>query len=345
MIHGVRRGATSHKKPRFRHPLDTPRAASYDSEEGGGFRLQHDAFFKSLLKAFLKEFIELFYPDKAAQLDFSHVEFLDKETFTDLGRGEVKDLDIVAKVRTRDGGCEVVLIHVEVEARTRRGFEARMYDYYQTLRLRHRCPVLPIALFLSGGAVGLERPVHHDRTLGEEVCDFRFWRVSLKRLHGAEYVGKRNPLAAGLAALMTPGMPARWEWKVACWKAVAHARVDAARRTLLADCLEGYLPLDARDAERFERTLAAEENTEVQEMRKTWSQQLMEKGEERGRKIGEERGRAEAKRETLLTLMRAKFGALPPVVARKVSAIENLRRLDTLLRRILTATSVAEMNL
>ena len=76
-------------------------------------------------------------------------------------------------------------------------------------------------------------------------------------------------------------------------------------------------------------------------MRKTWSQQLMEKGEERGKEMG----RTEAKRETLLTLMRAKFGALPPVVARKVSAIENPRRLDTLLRRVLTAKSVDEMGL
>ncbi len=319
--------------------------------------MTHDPFFKTLLKAFFKEFVELFYPDIAARLDFSHVEFLDKETFTDIGRGRVKSLDIVGMVRTRKGKLEVVLIHVEVEGRTREGFERRVYDYYQTLRLRHQCPVLPIALFLSGGAGGLDRPTHHDRPLGEDVCDFRFWRVSLKRLRGAEYLGRRNPLAAGLAALMTPGTPTRWEWKLACLRAVTQARVDAARRSLLADCVESYLPLDGDEAKRFDSTLAAEENTEVNEMRKTWSQQLMEegekrgeergeeRGEKRGEKRGEERGVLRAKRETLLAQMRTKFASVPATIVRRVSAIEDSRRLDTLLRRILTAESVAEMGL
>ena len=76
-------------------------------------------------------------------------------------------------------------------------------------------------------------------------------------------------------------------------------------------------------------------------MRKTWSQQMMEIGEKRG----EKRGEIHAKRQTLLTQLRAKFGALPMSVSKQVPTMGNVRRLDTLLRRILTAESLAEMGL
>jgi len=47
----------------------------------------------------------------------------------------------------------------------------------------------------------------------------------------------------------------------------------------------------------------------------------------------------------LLDLMRAKFGARPASVTRLVSAITNVRRLDTLIRRVLTARTPEEMGL
>ena len=72
---------------------------------------------------------------------------------------------------------------------------------------------------------------------------------------------------------------------------------------------------------------------EVETMAKTYADELVEKGE-----VG-------ALRKTLLRLLRAKFGAVPEDVERRVQAIEDVARLGGLLERILTATSLAEMNL
>lgn len=47
--------------------------------------MSHDQLFKELLLTFLPEFVELFLPAEAAQLDWSSTQFLDKEVFTDLG--------------------------------------------------------------------------------------------------------------------------------------------------------------------------------------------------------------------------------------------------------------------
>lgn len=116
-----------------------------------------------------------------------------------------------------------------------------------------------------------------------------------------------------------------------------HVTVDEARRRLLANCVESCMELSEGEEAEFNRLLEQEQNKELRKMRKSW----MEQCEERGEKRGEVR----AKRETLITLMRAKFGGVPAEVSKIVSAIENRRRLDTLLRRILTARTLADMGL
>ena len=81
------------------------------------------------------------------------------------------------------------------------------------------------------------------------------------------------------------------------------------------------------------------------DMGQTLIRQGMEKGIALGKKLGEKRGVLRAKRETLLALLRAKFENVSATLVRKISGIEDSRRLDTLLRRILTANSLAEMGL
>jgi hypothetical protein len=49
--------------------------------------MDHDQLFKELLQTFLPEFVALFLPAEADQIDWSSVEFLDKELFTDVLQG------------------------------------------------------------------------------------------------------------------------------------------------------------------------------------------------------------------------------------------------------------------
>ena len=124
---------------------------------------------------------------------------------------------------------------------------------------------------------------------------------------------------------------------------VAGFRLDDARRHLLLDCVQTYLPLTGAGEARFRRRLARDR--EVKTMQETWSERLMEKSEKRGEKRGVKLGELRAKRQTLLRLMRARFGALPATVTRIVSGTDNVRRLDTLLRRVLSARTLEEMGL
>jgi predicted transposase/invertase (TIGR01784 family) len=116
-----------------------------------------DPVFKELLKAFFREFLELFFPEAAARLDFSEVTFLDKELFTHLPEGALREPDLVAELRTKEGEPEILLIHIEVQAQRHREFAYRMFEYYALLRLRTKKPVYPAALFLLPGTGGITR--------------------------------------------------------------------------------------------------------------------------------------------------------------------------------------------
>lgn len=97
--------------------------------------------------------------------------------------------------------------------------------------------------------------------------------------------------------------------------------------------MESCIELNKNERAEFDRLLDQERNEELRKMRKSWMEQC------------EERGEIRAKRGTLIALMRAKFGGVPVEMSKVISAIENRRRLDTLLRRILTARSLADMGL
>lgn len=192
-------------------------------------------------------------------------------------------------------------------------------------------------LVLRGARRGLERPVHREGVLDDEVCAFRFWRIGLSKLIGGRYVQRKNALAPALAALMRSGGLSRVEWRLECARRIARIRVSEARKGLLLDCVESYLPLSPRERGRYNRLLWWKNNREVGVMSKLWSERLIERGERRGE--------IRARRETLLRLLRAKFGSLPRGTAQRVRDFDSVARLDALLKRILTASSIEEMGL
>src|SRR2546427_576698 len=102
--------------------------------------MPRDQLFKELLRSFFREFLELFFPAAAARLDFSRVEFLDREVFTDIPEGSRREPDLVARTYTLDGRPEIILVHVEVQAKVDRDFPYRMWEYYALLRLRFKLP-------------------------------------------------------------------------------------------------------------------------------------------------------------------------------------------------------------
>jgi len=97
--------------------------------------IDHDQIFKTLLSTFFLEFVDLFLPDIADQIDKGYgYNEVSTELFTDAVDGEKKLADILMKVKLLGVDKDAYfLIHVEHQSSPHRDFPERMFDYYYHL--------------------------------------------------------------------------------------------------------------------------------------------------------------------------------------------------------------------
>lgn len=298
--------------------------------------MAHDQLWKELLNTFFREFFECFFPAVAARLDFSAVEVLDKELFTDVPEGLLRKPDFIARVQTLDGQSELVLIHIEVQKQRQKEFGARMSEYFMLLRLRFRLPVFPVVVYLERGSGGLGTERYQESVFDVPVLTFNYQRVGVPDLE-AEEIDATNPLVYGLAALMKRGRKSKAQHKADCLLQIARAVIDEARKSLLVNCVETYLPLSENEQQDFDKITQKPNFQEVTQMQSVY--------ETRGEARGVARGIITGKRETALMLLQVKFGELPPAATLHVQEMTDPAKLDRLTAGILTADTLAELGL
>jgi hypothetical protein len=298
--------------------------------------VDHDQHFKELLQTFLPEFVALFLPAEAAQIDWSSVEFLDKELFTDLLQGVRRSVDLVARVRTTAGDPELLLVHVEVEAAPRSDFPQRMYEYHSLLRLRYRLPVLPIAVFLrpasssTGGSY--EEYVFGLRTIRFEYPLFVLPNIALGSL------AVENPVTHALAPLVSGHPVDPVELTLDSLAGIARTVQDPARQELLGSFLSAYVDLNSRQQAELARRLTDNENQEVRLMMTIWRREGLEEGLE----VGKAEGRLDGMRESIRYVLDARLGVVPSRVLNALEVVTDATALARLSAAAASATSYAD---
>ena len=295
--------------------------------------MAHDQLFKELLQAFLREFMELFFPQIAARLDWEQVTFPNTELFTDVPEGSVRRADTVALVPTLDGDPELVLINVETQSERRSEVRFRVFEYYMLLRLRYKLPVFPIALYIVPGTGGITHETYVETLFGENILAFNYAALGLPELQADEYLYRDNPLAAALTALMKASREGRPRQKQISLQQVAVSDVDEARKFLLTNLIETYLTMNTSEQEQFQQLLATPEAEETRQMISIY--------EARGREAGILIG----KREAVLKLMRLKFGALPQHIEANIQQLSTESEVDVLFERTVSANSLQDTGL
>ncbi|HLQ46047.1 MAG TPA: Rpn family recombination-promoting nuclease/putative transposase, partial [Planctomycetaceae bacterium] len=193
--------------------------------------IDHDQVFKQLVEAFFCEFLELFCPAEAAQIDFRQVEFLREEIFTDVRQGRRRRLDSVAKVRLKRGGERFILVHFEFEAsRKDQNFPQRMFEYFCQLFLRHRLPIVPIAVFSDDADWSQPVPDFFELSLSPRSrVRLDFHLIKLSQLDYRPFLKSSNPLAFALMAKMKYTRRQRVRMKADFLRLILRAGVDPAR--------------------------------------------------------------------------------------------------------------------
>ena len=172
-----------------------------------------DAAWKHALEVYFPSFMQFFYPDIAAQIDWTvKPEMLDKELrkLTHDGETGHRLVDKLIKVRLKNGQAHLLLLHVEVQGHYEADFPERLYLYHSRLYDRYRLPVLTLAILADDRPQW--RPTEHVmQACGHRVVQFRFLMKKLLdyRTQVNDLLSSSNPfgivVAAQLAALETRG--------------------------------------------------------------------------------------------------------------------------------------------
>lgn len=112
--------------------------------------------------------------------------------------------------------------------------------------------------------------------------------------------------------------------KAICLSGIAQSEITEVQAAILACFVDTYLPLTQAEEAEFQQLIQREEVT-VMEFVTSWEKRAL--------------------REALLMLLDEKFGDLPETATQKVQSVDSKRELDSLLRQLIHAKSLADMGL
>jgi predicted RNA-binding protein with PIN domain len=249
--------------------------------------IDHDQLFKQLIGTFFLEFLDLFAPDLAVNIDRDSLEFLPQEYFTDLVAGERRAMDLVVRVnlRRRPNEPEVgkvwAIVNLEHQSSSEADFNRRMFFYFTQLHRQYLEPVYPIAIFSFDEPKRQEPDKYRVRLPGLDVLEFNFLRVQLNQLNWRDFLKQKNPVAAALMSKMKIAPQERAKVKVECLRSIANLKLDPARVSILSGFVDTYLRLNAVEVVEFEAEVASikkeTEKEKVMQIVTSW----MEQGEQK----------------------------------------------------------------
>lgn len=294
--------------------------------------MDHDQRFKTLIREFFADFLRLFFADWAARLDLDRVEWLDKELLPNPPEGSRHQLDLVARVRTREKVSDqhaddpeqwLALIHIEIESpEGTTSLKSRLPRYYIHLRDCYSLPVLPIVIYLKVGLDGIGVDHVEERFWELRALAFDYLYVGLPGLNAIEYIQSDNWLGVALTALMRIS-PDQTAWMGAeALRRLVEAPLTEQQRFLLGDCVQAYLQMDEQQRQEYDRLLAEKSYSKVLTMNKTVFESGLEKGMEKGMQ------------KVLLRLGTKQFGKPSREIEERINGTDDIGKLEELADRI-----------
>jgi hypothetical protein len=298
--------------------------------------MDHDRLFKNLLRTpgVLESFFAAFLPEVAGFVDFSLLEFLDKERFTMDGKRREGDLLIKTRFKGEDAGF---LIHLEHQAQPDKELGKRMLEYFILDWREYEVPVYPIAVLSYAETSGIRATPVRIEFPNRTVLHFEFDVIDLGRLDAATHVRMPNPAALALASRMRMERPDRI--RLMCDLLVRLADIPGSSRVqeMVVGFFFAYQRLTAREVLQLRRELSKVKP----DMAREKAIRLTNPFKELGRREGIRKGLVEGqKREValVLRLLERRLGSVMPSQEKAIRKLQ-LSRVEALGEALLEFTS------
>ena len=316
---------------------------------------QYDSPWKEAIESAFPEFMEFFFPDIAALIDWSRgYEFLEQELrqiVRDADTGQ-RRVDKLVKVFRRDGAEDFVYLHLEIQGGSEAVFGKRMFTYNYRLFDRYDRPIASLALLAD------ESPDWRPGEYTHEVlgCRHRFEFPMVKLL---DFSMEEEALLAH---------PNPFAWVTAAHRMTRATRGDAERRYQAKRALVRVLYRKGWERRRIIEWLAIldwmmrlpeeldkrlwQEISEIEEEQRMryvtsferfyqeeWKEKGLKEGLEKGIEKGEALGYRKGESSLLQKQLKGRFGVLPTWVEQRLEAAEE-QELERWGLALLTAPSL-----
>jgi predicted transposase/invertase (TIGR01784 family) len=292
--------------------------------------ISHDQNFKELISTFFLEFLELFVPDLAKDIDPGSIRFLPQEYFADLVEGdEKKIIDLLVEVRLA-GQDKTFLFHLEAQSYSESQIGRRMFYYLARLHQNYVKDIYPIVIFSYNEPYRAEQDTFKIEFPDLKVLEFRFRAIQLNRLNWRDYINSANPVAAALMAKMKIAKPDRPKVKAECLRLLVTLKLDPAKTRLISKFVDTYLRLNDWEEQTFQTELdkiGAAQKEAIMQVTTSW----------------EEKGIEKERRSLVFLLLNQKFGQLPDLLSNRVSSL-SLDQLSALAVALLNFNSIDDLS-
>jgi hypothetical protein len=302
--------------------------------------MDHDALFKMLLRTptILQSFFEAFVPGAAGFIDFTVLEFVDKELFTIDRRKRTGDLLVKTRFRGQPAGF---LIHLEHQAQPDADLKRRMLEYFILDWREYDLPVYPIAVLSSPRTVAVHAsPLAVDFPNKRVLC-FDFDVLDLGSMDAGNYVKTPNPAVLALAARMR--FTRKNRLSLIKDFAITLARIRTVKRVgdVVASFFFAYQHLDESEDLKLRQEIARVESKEMRDRVMQLTNPWIEAGKREGFQQGRHEGRHEGEAELVLKLLARRLGALSAAQEKSIRKLP-LTKIEELGEALLEFTSRAD---
>jgi len=316
----------------------------------------YDSPWKDVLEVLFKEMMDFLFPEVSSEIDWSKGYKSEKSEFqkitSDAKTGRRYADNLVRVYKKADGKEALIFIHVEVQAQKEDEFAERMFIYNYRIYDRFRKPVISLAILTD------ENKRWRPEGYGYGLKNIKMWlNFSVVKL--IDFVGRWEELEssdnifslcimAQLKAMETKkGYEQRKIWKMNLLRLMLQKGHNREEIFHLLRFIDWVLKLP----EEVNKELWEEFNN-LEEVKKMpyisgYEKLLIEKGVQQGVQQGLQQGLQQGMlkdaQEMVLEAIDARFGMVPGVLEEKVSSLSDRARLKRLLRTIMKAADIKEV--
>lgn len=319
---------------------------------------EFDGPWKDVLQMFLQPFLELLFPDIAADIDWTRgYESLDKELQRIARRAKVgkRLADKLFKIWLRDGRQRWLLVHIEIQREYDAAFAERMFQYNIAAYQMYNKEVISLAALCDDKPNWRPTSIAYGMWGCRTEVNFRIAKLLDFADRGAELEASENPIAAVIQAELgargTEHDPAaRMHKKLHLVRWLYRRNWPREQIVFLLALIDMMMGLPEEFSQAFDADVAAlEEETDVKYVT-SWERHGIQKGLEQGRAEGLAEGRIEGRiegrkgvLEGIEIALDARFGASGLAIMPKVRRSREIADLRKFLRFLKKAQNIDEV--